>query len=697
MNEPSKEIHPGRPLTPPQAILVAVPLALLTVAVMEICRIPLRHFTASPKNIAMAFFWSITVAHQCLWAPILFQLCTAAVHAARIEARAWRIASAALLFAASGAVSLHTHRILSGDRALASFAPLVLAFACLGIFLFAWSLTFFAPRFAGGRARLLAMAGHVILAAALVGGLVVGILNQELLRDSYPEVHLAGYVISYLLVHAGLARALVSVPRFPERLVRVRLILAGIAFLIFFLALPLCATRAAGAAKPILRRYTVLGRSAALLGNGPLGQDCDAGASNPAFGKEDKKGVRRFDKASNLPALPRGFSLDAYNILLVSMEATRYDETSLANKTKGTTPNMLAFAKAGSYWWPNAFSPSSTTSQVFSSIFSMAPPSMTFIELGAKAWLGRLRDPADTAAELLGKAGYRTFWAGYRFQFKGLEQGFQEVDLVDDPTNIPLADGAILDKAIAAIDRARASSRRFFGWVFFFSPHYPYSQRYADMPASSDRERYRQDLRYGDEQIGKLLQHLRKTGLMDRTVVIVHGDHGEEFQEHGHRFHVDLYEETIHVPLVVHIPGQKGRRVDGATSLAYLFPWLFERGSPALAAAGEDVLRRAVGPALRATDGAVVSERLDRHAMRSSLVLGRHQAIYDHASRSMELFDRAADPKERSDLSYEGGKDFRRFEQRMRNYLGARAALARFTLVKSAAKNRPAKANNPAK
>ncbi len=73
-----------------------------------------------------------------------------------------------------------------------------------------------------------------------------------------------------------------------------------------------------------------------------------------------------------------------------------------------------------------------------------------------------------------------------------------------------------------------------------------------------------------DQQLGTLFAGLTRWGLLERTVVIVTADHGEQFGEHGHFRHGNsLYEPEIHVPLVIVAPSgvPAGRVVPGPVSL----------------------------------------------------------------------------------------------------------------------------------
>ncbi|WP_096395869.1 sulfatase-like hydrolase/transferase [Halorubrum trapanicum] len=87
------------------------------------------------------------------------------------------------------------------------------------------------------------------------------------------------------------------------------------------------------------------------------------------------------------------------------------------------------------------------------------------------------------------------------------------------------------------------------------------------------RTLYQATVRQVDASIGRLLDSLEGAGVADDTAVLLAGDHGEEFQEHGHLAHYPkLYDELIHVPLVADVPGLDGGRVDGHVGLDAIPP-----------------------------------------------------------------------------------------------------------------------------
>ncbi len=117
------------------------------------------------------------------------------------------------------------------------------------------------------------------------------------------------------------------------------------------------------------------------------------------------------------------------------------------------------------------------------------------------------------------------------------------------------------DDAIAFVDAHR--DHRFFLWLHYYDPHLSY-EPHPEVPSfGNDRvDLYDGEIRYTDLHFGRLLDHLRQTGLWDRTAIVLTGDHGEGFGEHGVTEHgFDLYTAQTKVPLLVRVPGLPPRRV----------------------------------------------------------------------------------------------------------------------------------------
>src|SRR5262249_13627635 len=117
----------------------------------------------------------------------------------------------------------------------------------------------------------------------------------------------------------------------------------------------------------------------------------------------------------------------------------------------------------------------------------------------------------------------------------------------------------------------------FFLWVHYYDPHDPYD------PPEPYKTKYATDLysgeiAYSDEQAGRLLKFLDQSGLRQRTLVVVVGDHGEGLNDHLEQTHgVFIYDETLQVPLILAGPGvPPGRVIQTEVRSIDLFPTVAE-------------------------------------------------------------------------------------------------------------------------
>ncbi|MCX6348659.1 MAG: sulfatase-like hydrolase/transferase, partial [Candidatus Aureabacteria bacterium] len=117
-----------------------------------------------------------------------------------------------------------------------------------------------------------------------------------------------------------------------------------------------------------------------------------------------------------------------------------------------------------------------------------------------------------------------------------------------------------------------------------------------------DREaifnRYRNAVHYDDYNVGRIIQALEADGILDRTIVLITGDHGEEFWENGYFGHNSAYTaQQVKVPLVYFNPDAPAREIEAMTSHldvpATILKALGDGNDPGLYGLGADVL----GPA----------------------------------------------------------------------------------------------------
>ena len=105
---------------------------------------------------------------------------------------------------------------------------------------------------------------------------------------------------------------------------------------------------------------------------------------------------------------------------------------------------------------------------------------------------------------------------------------------------------------------------------------------FSNPPGESDIEHiialYDGEVKQTDNDLGEMLSFLEKKGLMANSIVIVMGDHGEQFYEHGHTSHHGTYDELIHVPLAMSTPAMlvRGRVIDSLVSQVDILPTILD-------------------------------------------------------------------------------------------------------------------------
>jgi len=184
------------------------------------------------------------------------------------------------------------------------------------------------------------------------------------------------------------------------------------------------------------------------------------------------------------------------------------------------------------------------------------------------------------------------------------------------------------------------------------------------------RTLYAAAVRQVDDSVGRIRSALDAAGVADETAIVVAGDHGEEFMEHGHLAHYPkLYDELIHVPLVVAAPDGPSGRVEAPVGLDSVPPTACDlAGVPAADEwAGESV----ADPGAVVDQSPVVSvtvrgesvtsqpipRRLDEGDLLASARTRDWTLVENRATGDRELYYRAEDPGHQSDLHGTDGAD----------------------------------------
>jgi arylsulfatase A-like enzyme len=300
------------------------------------------------------------------------------------------------------------------------------------------------------------------------------------------------------------------------------------------------------------------------------------------------------------------------NLVIVLVDTLRADAVGAYGSRDGLTPNIDRFAAQG-VRFSEMLSPAPWTLPSVSSLMTGLQPQThgAGIRYGEFAPSG-LVSGVHTIAEVLRESGVYTLGVYHNIYINpsfGLHQGF------DEYVSLEKRAGGLVDRALAELEQYR-SDRRFFLYLHLFDPHNPYEPPepecgeaaarfladyhgpfgcYADrlpgrpVPPPDFRRwyeaMYRGEILYTDRQVGRFLAGLHSLGLDDDTIVVFLSDHGEELWsradrerawgyepsgDHGHT----LYQELLHVPAIVRVPGRAPAVVYGPVQTVDLFPTL---------------------------------------------------------------------------------------------------------------------------
>ena len=295
------------------------------------------------------------------------------------------------------------------------------------------------------------------------------------------------------------------------------------------------------------------------------------------------------------------------NVLIYVIDALRADHLSSYGYSRPTSPNLDALAaEPTAVRFTHAFSPSTWTKPVAASLLSGCYPPAHGVRTRSDLFISGV----PRLPEILQSAGYRTAAVstignvssalGYGIGFDRFVDLYKEPSLVDrrEVSNtgawklyfeqditvvLPLAED-VNEVALAWLSEEEKAPWFLFLWVL--DPHDPYfppggydrwrdpsydgkidgsSESIRRVRSEADVQRlidlYDGEIAYTDAQFGLLVDELKAMGLYDDTLIVVVGDHGEAFGDHGDFVHGHLaYDEIMHVPMIMKFPSEPPSR-----------------------------------------------------------------------------------------------------------------------------------------
>jgi arylsulfatase A-like enzyme len=393
-----------------------------------------------------------------------------------------------------------------------------------------------------------------------------------------------------------------------------------------------------------------------ILGNG-IDEDCD-GADTP---------LREKPRATEVVKHERTWPKDL-NVLVITIDTLRADRLDQTRM-----PHVWALAERGARF-TQAYSQAPNTPRSFPSFLTSRLPShvhWTSANINFPRIVPASAGGDTTFFEELAKAGLKAYGVFSHFYLKpenGIAGGFSSWDnagaLTLHDSNTDIAAPRITERVLKKIKELAAKKERFVLWTHLFEPHSKYMD-HAEFPAHESgfaalEEKYDGEVSFDDKHIGMMLAALDEAGLTDKTIVVVMADHGESFGEHkfgGERmyFHGEtIYDEVLHVPLVIRVPGIAPRVIDDPVMLLDLGPTLLDlAGAPP----GPRMEGRSLVPALLGEPlppvpvfGELMTAPSWQHKWRSIRMNG-YKLLDKQSEGSMELYDVVHDPTEQHDLA----------------------------------------------
>ncbi len=343
-----------------------------------------------------------------------------------------------------------------------------------------------------------------------------------------------------------------------------------------------------------------------------------------------------------------------FNVLWVVLESTGAKHLKPWGAAIDPMPNLSALAQRGLVFSAASAVYPESIKGLYASLCSRAP----FPHQRARV-LATGNAPCDSLSEILKAQGYRTVlvhsgWFAYLDMDSVVEKrGF---DVLLDAGGLDAAqrtsfgcdEPSAVKRVLAEID---ATPGPFFAMYLNIAGHHPYrapgpEPRPEPFGTGDDRARYHNDLALADASLGTLIDGLRTRGLLEKTVIVVTGDHGEAFGEHeGNVLHTQaVYEENLHVPLLISaptvVPAGATARITSTLDVAPTILSLLGLPIP-VSMTGQNALGGKPGLAEAFTDHGVWA---------ASVREDRWKLIHDYESETDQLFDLQNDPNETIDL-----------------------------------------------
>ncbi len=407
-------------------------------------------------------------------------------------------------------------------------------------------------------------------------------------------------------------------------------------------------------------------------------------------------------------------SISHTNVLIITLDAVRADRMGFMGSKTVKTPCMDRLAREGAVF-KRHFAQSHITIPSHMSLLSSKYP-RTIKTLDNYQYN---LPPLDTIAERLGREGFQSSavvsvsllnpnWC------RGIERGFSAFFPVLGRERTASQGLNILGDWIR-----ENSEKPFFSWIHLYDAHFPYQapkpfhKMYSPAKGSGDAAsiedikmhpqtkkwltsrgissigvpvaEYGAEITYLDHELDRLFRGMEALGIMDNTLVMITADHGECLGDRDSFFsHVGVYNETMHIPLVMRLPGRisGGNVIDAMTMNVDLAPTALDiLGLPVEGMEGKSLL-----PLMDGTKKEVHEYVIDEggHGSQVAIRTGKWKFIktlddisylanFQMTKGTVELYDLDSDPAEQKNVAADNPQVSARFEKMLSEWLAERA------------------------
>ncbi len=280
------------------------------------------------------------------------------------------------------------------------------------------------------------------------------------------------------------------------------------------------------------------------------------------------------------------------------------------------------------------------------------------------------------------------------FHFHAVDDETRRLHRLRDRSDSSLDDSLVMDRTSQLLQSSDRQQTPSFSFLYLLNLHQPYysdpeDRRFsdADLPkVVADKRILEMKLSEGhrkslnnlydnsivnfDKNLSKLLASMQRSGVLERSVVIVTGDHGEAFGEHGTFYHgTTVYDEQIKVPLMIRVGAELPKLRQALEDNRETVATGVDLSPTILTMAGGEIPKVAEGTPLTAANRKKYDFVFWNAGYQMAAVITKNQKfIYDMETRIAQSYDLIRDPTEidnRIDRQFNDFTDFLQYLEQL--------------------------------